>query len=343
MSTSCCTPSPHEVLLAKTMDAHQCMEAKWHLISEGELNPVLNIDKNMAKMQSEKRAQEEAKHLVHKEAVKKAWEEAERQAEEAHKVQEEVEKKEKEEREAAAWKAREAAEAQADKEQRAREAAEVHADDEWRALEDRLWEEESRRNAEEVVGLQVIRPSMDLSGAGPSSRKCSKGSGMQDSCSNCCSKGIHFILGAAKGKMTACEACCHAKTSCSWSKKTARETCKQKLVGEDDKEEMWSHFTVPTHLMEDHQDALGALMTMLDMLSIDFLAFWQDSWTLGMEMLKAMAIIASELWRANDLKEEMGRSKAKGKEKAKEEGPRRRTEDNNRDMEMGRAGPSFLV
>ncbi|KAG6328674.1 hypothetical protein ID866_10415 [Astraeus odoratus] len=39
-------------------------------------------------------------------------------------------------------------------------------------------------------------------------------------------------------------------------------------VGEDDEEEMWSHFTVPTHLTEEYWDALGALTTMVDTLSM---------------------------------------------------------------------------
>ncbi|KAG6327951.1 hypothetical protein ID866_11138 [Astraeus odoratus] len=271
------------------MDAHQCMEAKWCLVSKGqekEWRVEVWRDEHQWKWEeAEKRAQEKA--------MKKAQEEAERQAEEACKAQEEAEKKEKEEREAVAWKAREAAEA--------------HVDDEKRVLEDRLWEEESRRNAEEVVSLCIIRPSMDLLGAGPSSRQCSEGSAVQDSCSRCHSKGICRILGAAKGKMTAYD----------------QEVIK---VGKDeDEEEMWSHFVVLTHLMEEHWDALGVLMTTLDVLSMDFLAF-------------------HELQRANDLKEEeMGRSKGKGKEKAKEEGPRRRTEDDDRDTEIGGAGPSSLV
>ncbi|KAG6326164.1 hypothetical protein ID866_12924, partial [Astraeus odoratus] len=74
------------------------------------------------------------------------------------------------------------------------------------------------------------------------------------------------------------------------------------------------------------------------MLSMDFLAFWQDSWNLSVSILRAMEAIADELQQSNDLKEEaMG--KGKGKERAKEEGPRRRMEDDDGDTEMGRAGP----
>ncbi|KAG6330020.1 hypothetical protein ID866_9069 [Astraeus odoratus] len=39
---------------------------------------------------------------------------------------------------------------------------------------------------------------------------------------------------------------------------------------------MCSHFAVPTHLMEEHQDALGALMMTLDMLSMKFYKFQRD-------------------------------------------------------------------
>ncbi|KAG6326781.1 hypothetical protein ID866_12308 [Astraeus odoratus] len=89
--------------------------------------------------------------------------------------------------------------------------------------------------------------------------------------------------------------------------------------------------------MEDHQDTLGALTMMLDTLSTDFLAFWQDLWNLSISMLRVMETIADELWRVNDLKgEEMGKTKGKGKEKAQEEFRRARTEDNDGDMEMGR-------
>ncbi|KAG6329839.1 hypothetical protein ID866_9251 [Astraeus odoratus] len=148
------------------------------------------------------------------------------------------------------------------------------------------------------------------------------------------------------------------EASCSWLKKTAGEAQKQKWVqqleeadnvkvvkeGDDEEEEVQSHFMVLPHLAEDHWDALVVLTTTLDVLSMDFLAFQQDSWNLGMSMLRALDAIADELWRLNDLKEEeMGKAKGKGKEKAKEEGPRRRAEDDNGDMEMGRAGPSSLV
>ncbi|KAG6326670.1 hypothetical protein ID866_12419 [Astraeus odoratus] len=61
----------------------------------------------------------------------------------------------------------------------------------------------------------------------------------------------------------------------------------------------------------------------LDMLSMAFYKFQRDYWGFGVE-------------------EEMGRSKGKGKQT--EEGPRKgRMEDEDGDMEMGRAGPSSLV
>ncbi|KAG6327118.1 hypothetical protein ID866_11971 [Astraeus odoratus] len=128
-------------------------------------------------------------------------------------------------------------------------------------------------------------------------------------------------------------------------KKTAGESRKQKQVQrseeaeeievvdvDEDKDEEQPHFVVPQHLAEEHRDALRALTMTLDTLSTDFVEFW------------AIETIADELWRANDLKEEeMGRSKEKGKEKAQEEFRRARTEDDDRDMEMGGAGPSSLA
>ncbi|KAG6325704.1 hypothetical protein ID866_13385 [Astraeus odoratus] len=111
---------------------------------------------------------------------------------------------------------------------------------------------------------------------------------------------------------------------------------------EEDKE--WLHFAVLQHLTEEHRDALGALTTTLDMLSMDFLEFWQDLWNLRVATLRAIETIADELRRANDLKEEeMGRSKGKGKEKAQEEFRRARTEDDDGDTGMGGAGPSSLA
>ncbi|KAG6326168.1 hypothetical protein ID866_12921 [Astraeus odoratus] len=95
--------------------------------------------------------------------------------------------------------------------------------------------------------------------------------------------------------------------------------------------------------MEEHQDALRALMATLDMLSTEFYEFRRDYWGFGREVLRVMDTIALELKRANDLKEEeMGKAKGNGKEK--EEGPRRgRMEDEDGDTEMGRAGPSSLA
>ncbi|KAG6329985.1 hypothetical protein ID866_9103 [Astraeus odoratus] len=102
---------------------------------------------------------------------------------------------------------------------------------------------------------------------------------------------------------------------------------------------------MPTHLTEDHQDAIGALRTTLDTLSTDFLAFQQDSWNISMEMLRVMGTIAHDLKRGNDLKEEeMGKQKGKGKERAQEEEPRRGcSEGSNGNTEMGGAGPLSLV
>ncbi|KAG6327974.1 hypothetical protein ID866_11115 [Astraeus odoratus] len=343
MSAFCHTPSPNDMAAAKVKDPWQCMEEDWTFVSEAELDPMSSNDEDEEQREAEKRR-------VHKEAVKKAWEEAKRQAMEACKVQEEVVKKEREEREVAVQKAQEAAEAQADEEQRAREAAEAWVDAEQRAVEERLWNAVVQHLEMAVAPPWVAKPSRRMSVAGPSTSG-QRASGVQDPCTWCCNKGTHCILSMAKGKTMACKACCHVKVSCSWTRKMTGEAWKRKQVHhleevEDveivEANEVQSHFAVPPHLVEDHWDTLGALTMTLDMLSMEFYEFWRDYWGFGMEVLKVMDIIAQELKRANDLKEEeMGKAKGKGKEK--EEGPRRgRMEDKDRDMEMGRAGPSLV-
>ncbi|KAG6327458.1 hypothetical protein ID866_11631 [Astraeus odoratus] len=222
---------------------------------------------------------------------------------------------------------------------------EERVDTKRRAFKEQLWESAGQQSEMTVAPLGVAKPSGRMTVAGPST-PAQRASGVQDPCTRCHNKGTLCILGTAKGKTMACEACCHAKVSCSWTKRAARETQKRKWVqcseemenvemvevGEDDEEEeVQSHFAVPPHLMKDHQDALRALTTTLDKLSMDFLTFW------------VMEAIANELQRSNDLKEEeMRKSKGKGKEKAKEEFRRLRT-NNDGDMEMGRAGPLSLA
>ncbi|KAG6326972.1 hypothetical protein ID866_12117 [Astraeus odoratus] len=306
MSSPCCTQSPHEVLLAKTKDACQRTEAKWHLVSEGELNPMSSDDENMAEIGRRKlRGRLEKRPM-------RAKEEAERRAQEDM------------ERENAAW--------------RAMEAAKERAEAKRRALKERLWE---------VVGQQSA-----MAVAPPAS-------GVQDPCTRCHNKGTPCVFGAAKGKTTACKVYCHAKVSCSWTKRMAGKTHKQKWVQQsedaeekevidvdtnEEEDEEWSHFAVPTHLTEEHRDTLGALTATLDTLSMEFYEFRRDYWGFSAEVLKVMDSITQELKRANDLKEEeMGRAKGKGKEKAQEEYRRVRTEDDNGDTEMGGAGPLSLV
>ncbi|KAG6326031.1 hypothetical protein ID866_13058, partial [Astraeus odoratus] len=334
MSSPCCTLSPYETLMAKTKDPRERMEEEWRLISEGKLDPMLSNDEDTAKMrdrekkrrvevqkderrrkqeEAEKRAREEAECLVHKEAVRK---EAERKAEEECKAQEEAAKREREERETAARMAWEAAEAQADAEQR--------------ALEERLWDAAVQRSETVAAPPQVAKPGGRMSVAGPSIPG-RRASGVQDPCTQCCNKGTLCVLGVAKGKTTACEACRHAKVSYSWTKRTVGEARKKKRVrrleeaddvemmeaGEDnEEEEMRSHFAVLPHLVEEHRDALGALMATLDTLSMEFYEFRRDYWGFGGEVLRVLDTIALELKRANDLKEEeMGKAKGKGKEK----------------------------
>ncbi|KAG6326618.1 hypothetical protein ID866_12471 [Astraeus odoratus] len=362
MSSPHCTLSPHECCMAKTKAPKERTEEEWKLVSEGELDPMSSDNEKMAEMrdqekkrrvevqkeerrqrqdEAERRAQEEAKHLARKEAARKA-EEEHRAQEEAARARKEAERlaKEAAEREEAA--------------KRAAEAVEERVDAKRRAIEERLWEAVGQRSETAVAPPWVAKPSGRMTVAGPSASGC-RASGVQDPCAQCRNKGTLCDLGATKGKTTACEACHHAKVSCSWSKKMVGEPRKQKRVwrseeaedteavdvGEDEDKER-PHFVVLQHLVEEHRDALGALMMTLDTLSTDFLAFWRDSWNLGMSILRAMEAIADELQWSNDLKEEaMG--KGKGKERAKEEGPRRRTEDDDGDTEMGRAGPSSLV
>ncbi|KAG6327459.1 hypothetical protein ID866_11630 [Astraeus odoratus] len=110
----------------------------------------------------EKRAQEEAKHLVHEEAAKKAWEKVERQAEEACKVQEEARAKEEAKRIA-----REAAERE-EAAKRVVEAAEETANVERRALEERLWEAAGQWSEMAVAPLWVAKPCGRMTMGGPS-------------------------------------------------------------------------------------------------------------------------------------------------------------------------------
>ncbi|KAG6328019.1 hypothetical protein ID866_11070 [Astraeus odoratus] len=250
------------------------MEEDWTLISEAELDPVSSDDKGMAQLQEQEKKQQ-------------------------LEVQEEAVKKEREEREAATWKAQ--------------EAAEVWADAEWRALEERLWDVVAQCSEMAVAPPQVVKPGGRMSVVGPSIPG-RRASGVQDPYTWCHNKGTLCILGMAKGKTMACEACHHMKVSCSWMKRMAGEAWKKKV-----------------------------LMATLDMLSTEFYEFQRDYWGFGREVLRAMDTIAQELKRANNLKEkEMGKAKGKGKEK--EEGPRRgRMEDKDGDMEMGRAGPSSLL
>ncbi|KAG6326012.1 hypothetical protein ID866_13077, partial [Astraeus odoratus] len=331
MSSPRRTLSPYETLMAMTKDPQERTEEEWRLVSEGKLDPVSSDDEDTAKMQdrekkrrvevrkdecrrkreeAEKRAREEAERLACEEAARK---EAERKAEEERKAQEEVAKREREERETAAW--------------MAREAAEVRADAERRALEERLWDAAVQHSETAAAPPRVAKPGGRMSVAGPSVPG-RRASGVQDPCTRCRNKGTLCVLGMAKGKTTACEACRHAKVSCSWTKRMVGEAWKKKRVhrleeagdvemmeaGEDDEEEeTWSHFAVLPHLAEEHRDALGVLTATLDTLSTEFYEFRRDYWGFGREVLKVMDTIAQELKRANDLKEEeLGKAKGKG-------------------------------
>ncbi|KAG6325857.1 hypothetical protein ID866_13232, partial [Astraeus odoratus] len=305
------TPSPNDMATAKVKDPWQCTEEDWMLVLEAKLNPVSSNDEGIAQLQKrekkrrlevwrdehrqkqdEKRREAEERRAC-EEAAKKAWEEAK----EVHKVQEEAEKKERKEREAA----------------RTREAAEAWANAEQRAVEERLWNVAAQCSEMAAAPPWVAKPGERMSVAGPSTSGW-RASGVQDPCTQCCNKGTHCILGIAKGKTMACEACHHVKVSCSWTRKMTGEAWKRKQVchleeaedveivevdegNEDNK--VWSHFAVPPHLVEDHQDTLGALTMTLDTLSMEFYEFQRDYWGFGMEVLKVMDTITQELKRAN--------------------------------------------
>ncbi|KAG6328316.1 hypothetical protein ID866_10773 [Astraeus odoratus] len=145
-----------------------------------------------------------------------------------------------------------------------------------------------------------------MSVAGPSAPG-HRAPGVQDPCTRCCNKGTPCVLGMAKGKIMACEACCHAKMQKQkqvWRSEEAgdREVIDVDKDEDEDEDKEWSHFAVPTHLAEEHWDSLRALTTTLDMLSMDFLVFWWDSWNLSMFILRAVEAVTDELQRSNVLR-----------------------------------------
>ncbi|KAG6332789.1 hypothetical protein ID866_6301 [Astraeus odoratus] len=214
---------------------------------------------------------------------------------------------------------------------KAQEEAERKAEEACRVQE----EAEKKEKEEREAAVQRAREAAEGPQRQAVGGEHSKGSGMQDPCARCHSKRACCVLGMAKGKMMACEVCCHVKANCSWSKKMVGEICKWKRVqqleeveekgdtevGEGEEEEVHLHFVVPPHLTEDHQDALGALTMMLGHL-----------------------VHGPPCLLANDLKEEeMGKGKGREKEENQEGEPRRRMEDDDRDMEMGGVGPLSVV
>ncbi|KAG6326597.1 hypothetical protein ID866_12491 [Astraeus odoratus] len=202
MSASRRTPSPNDTAAAKVKDPWQRMEEDWTLISEAELDPILSDDEGTVQLRKrEKEWQlEEWREAEERRACEEAAKKAREEAEEACKVQEGAAKKEREEREAAMRKAWEAAEAWADAEQR--------------ALEERLWDAAAQRSETAVAPPWVAKPGGRMSVAGPSIPG-QRASGVQEPCTQCHNKGTLCVLGAAKGKTTACEACRHTKVSCS--------------------------------------------------------------------------------------------------------------------------------
>ncbi|KAG6327051.1 hypothetical protein ID866_12038 [Astraeus odoratus] len=240
MSAFCHTPSLNDTTAVKVKDPWQCMEEDWMPVSEAKLDPVSSDDEGTVQLWKQD----------------EGWREAEERRVHEEVAQEEAEKKEREEREAAAWKAW--------------EAVEVWVDAEWRALKERLWDAAVQHSETVVAPPQVAKPGRRMSVAGPSTSG-QRVSGVQDPCTWGCNKGTLCVLGMAKGKTMACKACHHVKVNCSWMKMTG-EVWKKKWVhcleetdnvemvevSKDDKEEdAQSHFAVPPHLMEEHQDALG--------------------------------------------------------------------------------------
>ncbi|KAG6325974.1 hypothetical protein ID866_13115, partial [Astraeus odoratus] len=302
MSSPCHTLSPYKTLMAKTKDPRECTEEEWRLVSEGKLDPVSSDDEDTAKMRDREKkrrveVRKDERRQKREEAEKKAREEAE------HLAHEEAARKEAERKAEEECKAQEEAVKREMATWMAWEAVEAQADAEWRALEERLWDAAAQRSETAAAPPQVAKPGGRMSGT-----LC--------------------VLGVAKGKTMACEACRHTKVSCSWMKRTVGEVQKKKRVrcseevddvemmeaGEDDEEEETrSHFAVPPHLAEEHCDTLGALTATLDTLSTEFYEFRRDYWGFGGEVLKVMDTIAQELKRANDLKEEeLGKAKGKG-------------------------------
>ncbi|KAG6328193.1 hypothetical protein ID866_10896 [Astraeus odoratus] len=161
------------------------------------------------------------------------------------------------------WRVEEATERE-EAAKRAVEAVEERADAKRRAVKECLWEVVGQRSETAVAPPWVAKPSRRMMVAGPSAPG-HRVSGVQDPCTRCHNKGTPCVLGAAKGKTTACEVCRHAKVSCSWSKKTVGELRKQKWVWrseeveeievvnvDKDEDEEWPHFAVPQHLTEEH-------------------------------------------------------------------------------------------
>ncbi|KAG6326402.1 hypothetical protein ID866_12687, partial [Astraeus odoratus] len=116
----------------------------------------------------------------------------------------------------------------------------------------------------------------------------------------------------ARGKSTACEACCKAKASCSWSKAAGGVTWKQRRTeakeddGEDDKgddeDDGEGDFTVLPALAQEHRDMLGALTTTLSALLKEFKGYHCEQWDLHARQVKGLKALQREMRKANALK-----------------------------------------
>ncbi|KAG6328397.1 hypothetical protein ID866_10692 [Astraeus odoratus] len=121
---------------------------------------------------------------------------------------------------------------------------------------------------------------------------------------------------------------------------------------EDDEAEGEGNFMVLLALMQEHRDALSALMMTLSVLLKEFKGYCHDQWDLQAHQVRGLKALQKEMKKANALKVKELKATTKGKEKAaevleellessdeEEQMEGKGSEDRDRDVEMG-AGPS---
>ncbi|KAG6327647.1 hypothetical protein ID866_11442 [Astraeus odoratus] len=283
---------PTRIDQAKAKAQAECTVEDWELVSEASLDP--NSEDNEVTTSLQKKAKEDCmavraaeRRWKHKEEEQRVWAEAEQLV-----------------RQEAEWK----------KEEDAQRAEEVK----WRAEEAVRAAEAQRRTTEGQCKLSMVIPaggSMHRSISGPSS-------GTQAPCDRCTSWRplLRCVPGTAKGKLTACESCCKAKASCSWSKAARRVACKWRRTQtkEDDEDDGEGDFAVPPALAQEHRDMLGALMTTLSALLKEFRGYHHNQWDLQAHQVRGLKALQKEMKKANALKAKELEISTKGKEKAAE-------------------------